>query len=73
VKRSIDPRRIEVVDHDVAAILRTKAPHERLAMAFEAWDTAWQMLQGSVMTAHPNWTASEVRREVARRLLNAPA
>ena len=44
MKRQIDPRRIEVVDHAVADILRKMQPHERIALAADAFETARQMV-----------------------------
>lgn len=63
-----DPKRIEVVDEAVAAILRTKTPAERLAMAFDAFETAWQMTTAQVQRHYPSWPDDRVRPEVARRL-----
>ena len=72
MKRRIDPRRIEAVDPIVAAILRAKAPHERVAMTSQAHRTARLLLQGQIMRMNPDWSADQVQREVARRLANGP-
>jgi hypothetical protein len=66
--RSIDPRRIEVVDHDVARILRGKSGMERLRLAHEAWALARKRLTAFLGARHPEWNLDEVRKEVARRL-----
>ncbi len=63
-----DPKRIEVVDEAVAAILRTKTPAEKVAMASAANRTARLMLQARIGDLNPTWTESEVKAEVARRM-----
>jgi hypothetical protein len=68
MKRRIDPRRIEAVDLEVAAILRAKAPHERIAMTSEAHRTARLLLQAQIMRMNPDWSSDQVHREVVRRL-----
>jgi len=72
MKRPIDPRRIEVVGHDVAAILRKMQPHERVALTAQAFETARQLAQAQVMRTHPDWTEEQVQREVARRIAGDP-
>lgn len=72
MKRRIDPRRIEVVDPDVAAILRKIQPYERVALTAQAFETARLLAQAQVMRAHPDWTDEQVRREVARRIAGDP-
>ena len=64
----IDPRRIEVVQHDVTRILRAKSGMDRLRLAHEAWDLARQRLTAFLNARHPEWSSEEVRREVAKRL-----
>jgi hypothetical protein len=72
MKRQIDPRRIEVIDHDVAAVLRKMQPHERVALTAQAFETARQLAQAQVMRMNPDWTEEQVRREVARRIAGDP-
>jgi hypothetical protein len=69
MRHSIDPRNIEVVDDNVAAILRTKSPGERIRMAGEANDTARLVAAAGIRHFHPDWSEDQVRREVARRML----
>jgi hypothetical protein len=68
-KWRLDPGQIEVVDPAMAAILRTKTPAEKIEMAAAAHRTARAILTARVQSHHPDWTADEVRAEVARRLL----
>ena len=65
---TIDPRRIEVVDDNVARILRGMSGMYRLRLAHEAWDLARQRLTAFVSANHPEWNVEEVRKEVAKRL-----
>jgi hypothetical protein len=63
-----DPRRIEVLDDDMVAILRAKTGAERLQMAFDMWKSARRMLTNMLSAENPEWSAEEVQREVARRM-----
>lgn len=64
----LDAGQLEVIDEAVAAILRTKTPAERIAMASAAHRTACEMLAAQVHRMHPDWTEEQLRQEVARRL-----
>ena len=68
MNRRIDPRKIEAVDPAVSAILRAMQPHERIALAVDAHETARELVQAQVMRMHPEWPEDQVQREVARRL-----
>jgi len=67
--RTIDPRRIEVVDDAVAAILRTKTPAERIAMGFECNRMVRLRIEGHLRTIHPDWAVEQIQAEIARRML----
>jgi hypothetical protein len=69
MKRSIDPSRIEAVDDAMAKILREKSPSQRLEMAFSAHRTARMLLLEGLRHQHADWTAEQLSREVARRML----
>ena len=69
----IDPKRMEVVDEAVAAVLRTKTPAQRVELAFQAGALARTMMAAGVKSRHPDWSAQEIRREVARIWLRGPA
>ena len=64
----IDPRRIEVVDEEVARVLRAKSGMERLRLAHEAWELARERLMAFVSARNPQWSKEEVVKEVAKRL-----
>ena len=59
---------IEIVHPEVARALRAKSGVERLRLAHEAWELAHARLTAFVAWAHPAWSPTRVRREVARRL-----
>lgn len=63
-----DPRRIEVLDDTMAEVLRRKTPAERLAIGFGLWRSARKLLRGQLASLHPEWDATRLDREVARRL-----
>jgi hypothetical protein len=69
MSQSIDPRNIEVVDDDLAAVLRQKTPAERIAMAADANETARKLAAAGIRHDHPDWSQRDVEREVARRML----
>ncbi len=64
----LDPRSVEIVDEDVARILRTKTGAERLRIAFSMYDSARRMLTSMLTADHPDWSEDQVRKEVVRRL-----
>ena len=65
--------RIEVVDTDVAAVLRGKSGMERLRLAHEAWELARDRLAAFFRSRHPRWSEEETQRKVAERLAHEPS
>jgi len=59
---------IEVVDDDVAEILRRKTPAERVAMMSAAHRTMRLLIEGAIRSEHPDWDDERVRAAVARRM-----
>ena len=68
MSRSDKPINIEVVDEQMAAILRSKTPAERIAMTSAAHRTARLLASAGVRFQHPDWDESQVQREVVRRV-----
>jgi hypothetical protein len=60
--------KIERLDPEVARILRAKSGMERLRLAHEAWELTRDRLTAFVQARHPEWSAEQVRRDVATRL-----
>lgn len=69
MNRPLTPEQIEVVDERVAAILRTKTPAERAAMAFEGNDMVRLCVAAGIRSQHPDWSERQVQEELARRVL----
>jgi hypothetical protein len=65
--RSIDPRRIEVIDDQMAEILRQKTPAERIEMIAAANRTARLLAAAGVRYQHPDWDDNKIHAEVIRR------
>ena len=60
--------RFEVVDDEIAAILRRKTEAERLAIAFDMWSFARRTVIEVLRGEHPDWDEQRILREAARRL-----
>lgn len=65
---AIDPRNIEVVDPQQAAVLRCKTIAERIAMVGDANLAARAMIAAGARSLHPEWTEQQVQAEVVRRM-----
>ncbi len=59
---------VEVVDDEMAAVLRKKTGPERLRIAFGLFSSARCMLLSHLRSEHPDWDDLRIVREVARRL-----
>jgi hypothetical protein len=64
----LDKGQIEVMDAQMAAILRRKTPAERIGIGFEMWLSAQRMLKAQLKAAHKTWSQEQIDQEVARRL-----
>ncbi|MSQ95805.1 MAG: hypothetical protein EXR98_14785 [Gemmataceae bacterium] len=58
----------EVVDDRMAEILAKKTDTERLAMVDQMWRFARDLVRDNLRREHPELTADELDRMVARRL-----
>ncbi len=65
---NVDPRHIEVVDDETAAMFRAKTGAERLAVASGMYAYARQTILVRVRSENPDWEEPQVIREAARRL-----
>lgn len=61
-------RKFEVIDDQMAAVLREKTESERLQIGFEMWHSAQRMIRAIVTAEHPEWSEEEVERQVAKRM-----
>lgn len=69
----LDDGQIEVVDDDMAAILKKKSPAERLKCAFDMWHSAKIQLSLYIKSLHPEWDEERIQKEVLRRLSHGAA
>jgi len=67
-KRRMEPGRIEMVDDQMAQILREKSPAERIEIGFKIWTSARKMLTAHLKSIHPEWDDQQISHEVAKRL-----
>ena len=58
----------EVVDWEMASVLRTKSPEERLEIGFGLFRHASRFLTAHLRSSNPEWTPERLSREVAKRL-----
>jgi hypothetical protein len=61
-------RDIEIIDDQMASLLRSKTEAERFAMIDKFWRFARTLILARIAHEHPDWTEDQVRREVARRM-----
>jgi hypothetical protein len=61
----------DVIDDDMAAVLRQKTGAQRLAIVDALYDAAWRLIECNVQTRHPEWTDQQVRQAVAQRIAGA--
>lgn len=64
----LDPRQIEVIDEEMAAVLRRKSGAERLKIVDELFRQGRQLVAAGVRWQHPDWTQEQVDRETVRRI-----
>lgn len=62
------PQTLEVVDDEMAEVLRKKTGAERLQIAFGMFAAARRMLTRHLTARHPDGDEERVEREVARRI-----
>jgi Rv0078B-related antitoxin len=60
--------KIEIVDHDMARILRAKTGAERLKIASDMFASARRMIASHLAAEHPGWDEEKIQRETSRRI-----
>jgi hypothetical protein len=63
-----DPSKWEMVDDATAEVLRRMTPGQRLAIMDDLFQMARRSLRAQAENDHPDWTAEQVSREVARQI-----
>jgi hypothetical protein len=59
---------IEVMDDEMARVIRSKTGAERLRIASGMFASARRMLLSHLRAEHPDWDEDRLNREAARRL-----
>ena len=59
---------IEVIDDDMARILREKTGAQRLQMANDMFESARKMITHHLRSENPQWDEKRIQLETARRL-----
>ena len=59
---------IEVMDDEMADILRQKTDVERVRIGLRMWRTARVILRAAIRTEHPDWSELQITTEIARRI-----
>ena len=54
---------VEMMDPAMVEVMRNKRPAERLAIAFEMWESARVMIAANVRRVHPGWSQPRLRRK----------
>lgn len=62
------PLRFEMVDDDMAQVLRSKTGAERLRIASDMFAAARRMIASHLASQHPDWSAEQIQEEVSRRI-----
>lgn len=60
----------EVIDNQMAEVLRQKSDAQRLRSVDAFWNSARAILKAAIRTEHPEWSVDQVQIEVARRISN---
>ena len=68
MSRELNPNSIEVIDHQLADVLRRKTPAERVQMIGAANRTARLLAAAGTRFVHPDWNAAQIHVEVMRRV-----
>jgi hypothetical protein len=64
----IEYNSFEMLNDEMADILRRKTPIDRLQILGRMWKSARVLLRGSIRTFHPEWNEEQVNRELIRRI-----
>lgn len=65
---SMADRDAEVVDDEMARILRGMTGAERLKIASDMFSSARRMIASHLAAEHPDWDQERIERETARRI-----
>ena len=67
---SVGEVKFEIIDDQMAEILRRKSDIQRLRSVDTFWRSARAILRAAIITEHPDWDATRVNREISSRISN---
>ena len=70
---SVGEVKFEIIDDQMAEILRRKTDIQRLRSVDTFWRSARAILRAAIVTEHPDWDAIRVNREISSRISNGAA
>lgn len=62
--------KFEIIDDQMAEILRRKTDVQRLRSVDGFWRSARAILRAAIVTEHPDWDRARVNIEISRRISN---
>ena len=62
--------RFEIIDDQMAAVLRRKTDAQRLRSVDAFWKSARAIIKAAICTEHPEWDLQTINQEIARRISN---
>jgi hypothetical protein len=66
--RTVKSKNIEVVDDQLAEVLRVKSPADKVEMVAAANRTARLLAAAGIRFQHPEWDDAHIQAEVIRRV-----
>lgn len=60
----------EVIDDQMAEVLRRKSDAQRLRSVDAFWNSARAVIRAAIRTEHPDWSLPRVQAEIDRRISN---
>lgn len=69
-KFRLDEGQIECPDDVMVEVYRQKTPMEKIKIASDMWESAWQQLNATLRAMHPDWDDGAIRKEIIKRLSN---
>ncbi|MES1241569.1 MAG: hypothetical protein ABUT39_08110 [Acidobacteriota bacterium] len=61
-------RKLEIVDDEMARVLRGMTGAERLKIADRMFSSARRMIASHLAAEHPDWDQERIERETSRRI-----
>lgn len=62
--------KFEIIDDQMAEILRRKSDVQRLRSIDGFWRSARAILRAAIVTEHPDWDRPRINVEISRRISN---